>query len=51
MGWEEPLEEDMATHSNVLACRISWTEKPWGHKELGMTEELSTYLKTLMEKF
>ena len=46
-----PLEEGMATHSNILACRISWTEKPWGHKELAMTERLSTYLKRLMEKF
>ena len=26
LGWEEPLEEEMATHSNILAWRISWTE-------------------------
>ena len=25
LGWEEPLEEEMATHSNILAWRIPWT--------------------------
>ena len=25
LGWEDPLEEGMATHSSVLAWRISWT--------------------------
>ena len=28
LGWEDPLEEDMATHSNILASRIPWTEEP-----------------------
>ena len=28
LGWENPLEEGMATHSNVLAWRIPWTEEP-----------------------
>ena len=28
LGWEDPLEEDMATHSSILACRIPWTEEP-----------------------
>ena len=27
MGWEVPLEKGMATHSNILARRISWTEE------------------------
>ena len=26
-GWEDPLEEDMATHSSILAWRIPWTEE------------------------
>ena len=26
LGWEDPLETGMATHSNILAWRISWTE-------------------------
>ena len=39
-GWEDSLEEEMATHSSILAWRIPWTEEPWGHKELDMTERL-----------
>ena len=27
-GWEDPLEEGMATHSSILAWRIPWTEEP-----------------------
>ena len=30
LGQEDPLEEEMATHSSILACRIPWTEKPAG---------------------
>ena len=28
LGWEDPLEEEMATHSNILAWEIPWTEDP-----------------------
>ena len=28
LGWEDPLKKDMATHSSILAWRISWTEEP-----------------------
>ena len=28
LGWEDPLEKGMATHSSILAWRILWTEKP-----------------------
>ena len=43
LGWEDPLEEEMATHSSILAWRIPWTESlvgnsPWGHKESDMIE-------------
>ena len=46
LGWEDPLEAVMATHSNILAWRIPWTEEPggcslWGHKESDRTERLS----------
>ena len=44
-GWEDPLEEGMATHSSILAWRISMDRggySPWGHKESDMTEQLST---------
>ena len=30
LGWEDPLEEEMATHSNILASEIPWTEEPCG---------------------
>ena len=37
MGWEDPLEEEMAAHSSVLVWRIPWTEEPggatWDYKE------------------
>ena len=35
LGWEDPLEEEMATHSNSLAWRIPWTEEPGGLSSLG----------------
>ena len=46
LGWEDPLEKGTATHSNILAWRIPWTEEqvgysPWGHKESDTTEKLS----------
>ena len=30
LGWEDPLEEEMATHSSILAWRFPWTEEPGG---------------------
>ena len=30
LGWEDPLEKGIATHSIILALRIPWTEKPMG---------------------
>ena len=33
--WEDPLEEEMATHLSILACEILWTEKPGGLQSLG----------------
>ena len=33
--WEDPLEEEMATHSSVLAWRIPWTEEPGGLQSMG----------------
>ena len=40
LGWEDPLEKGMATHSSILAWRIHGHELygPWGHKESGTTE-------------
>ena len=30
LGWEDPLEEGMATHSSIFAWRVPWTEEPEG---------------------
>ena len=30
LGWEDPLEQGMATHSSIPACIIPWTEEPAG---------------------
>ena len=35
LGWEDPLETVMATHSSILAWRIPWTEKPGGLESMG----------------
>ena len=50
LGWEDPLEEGMATHSSILAWRIpthrgAWSlvgYSPWGQKDSDTTERLST---------
>ena len=36
LGWEDPLEEEMATHSSSLAWRIPWTEEPGGLQSTGL---------------
>ena len=38
LGLEDPLEEDMATHSSILAWRISRTEEPGGLQSIGRKE-------------
>ena len=35
LGWEDPLEEGMATHSSICAWRIPWTEEPGGLRSRG----------------
>ena len=35
LGWEDPLEEGMATHSSMLVWRIPWTEEPGGPQSMG----------------
>ena len=50
LGWEDPLEEEMATHSSILFWKLSWMEEPgtlcspWGHKELDTTKQLHSLL-------
>ena len=45
LGWDDPLEREMATHSSILARKIPWTEEsdrlhysPWSHKESDTAE-------------
>ena len=35
LGWEDPLEEEMATHSSILAWRTPWSEEPGGLPSTG----------------
>ena len=54
LGWEDPLEEGMATHSSILAPgnphgqRSLVGPSPWDHKELDTTERLSTQIKIFL---
>ena len=46
LGWEDPLEKEMANHSSILAWKIPWTEEPgglqtMGYRQLDTTERLS----------
>ena len=35
LGWEDPLEKEMATHSSILVWEIPWTEEPSGLQSMG----------------
>ena len=35
LGWEDPLKKEMATHSSILAWKISWTEESGGLQSMG----------------
>ena len=37
LGWKEPLEKEIATHSSILAWEIPWTEKPGGLQSMGVS--------------
>ena len=41
LGWEDPLEEGKATHSNILTEEFPGLYSPWGHKESDTTKQLS----------
>ena len=36
LGWEDPLQQEMATHSSIPARRILWTEEPGGPQSVGL---------------
>ena len=35
VGWDDPLEKEMSTHSSILAWKITWTEEPGGLQSTG----------------
>ena len=46
LGWEDPLQKEMTTHSNIFAWEVPWREEPgrlqsMGSQELDMTEQLN----------
>ena len=52
LGWEDPLEKEMAIHSSTIAWKIPWTEEPgrlqsMDHKESDITERLHVTSKVL----
>ena len=38
LGWEDPLEKEMAAHSSIVAWKIPWTEEPGGLQSMGSKE-------------
>ena len=42
LGWEDPLEKGMATHSSILVRRIPWTEEPGSLQSVGPRESDTT---------
>ena len=38
LGWEDPLEKEMATHSSIIAWKIPWTEEPGGLQSVGLSD-------------
>ena len=49
LGWEDPLEEEMAMYSSILAWKIPWTEEPDGLQSMGSQSwtELSTHARDI----
>ena len=42
LGWKDPLEKEMATHSSILAWKIPWTEEPGRLQSMGSQESDAT---------
>ena len=50
LGQEDPLEDEMATHSSILAWRIPWKEEPGGLQHVGLVAKSQTWLRTAPRK-
>ena len=45
LGWKDPLEEGMATHSSILVWRIPWTEQPVRLQSMGSQKNQTQLIK------
>ena len=50
LGQENPLEEEMATYSSILAWKIPWTEEPGGLQPMGSPAKSRTRLNTRAQR-
>ena len=50
LGGKDPLEEEMATHSSILAWRIPWTEEPGGLQSMGSESDTTEHIIGLYVK-
>ena len=48
LGPDDPLEEEMATYSSILAWEIPWTEKPGGLQSMGLQRDMAEHLSRMM---
>ena len=44
LGWEDPLEMEMVTHSSILAWKIPWKEEPGGLQSMGLQRVGQEYI-------
>ena len=51
LGWEDPLEEAIATHSSTLAWRIPWTEKPGGLQSTGSHRVVHDWAQAVLNQY
>ena len=49
LGWEDPLEEEMATHSSLLAWRTPGTEEPGGLQSMGLQSRTQLSYRVLTQ--
>ena len=41
LGWDDPLEKEMATHSSIITWEMPWTEEPGRLQSMGLPKRLS----------
>ena len=51
LGWEDPMQKEMATHSSILAWEIPWTEKPGSLQSMGVQKVRHNWVTKQQSKF